>query len=225
MVTNAIYFLGNWAVPFKKEATSPAPFFTTATDKRDVPTMHQTGEPHFAATDGVKLADLPYEGGSLALTIVVPDAVDGVGALEARLTPEALIRWLGAAAATRVILSLPSLTIAPATSLSLGDALSAMGMPLAFDRTAADFSGIARPPRPEDRLFISKVFHKAFVKVDEKGTEAAAATGVVMATPKIARVPQPAVELKADHPFLYLLRDLRSGLVLFMGRVADPTSK
>jgi serpin B len=225
VLTNAIYFLGEWATPFKKEQTSPAPFFTSATDKKDVPTMHATEEFHFAATDGVKLADLPYEGGSLGLTIVVPDAVDGLDALEAKLTPEVLDRWLGAAADTRVNLSLPRLEIAPAAALSLGDTLATMGMPLAFDRTAADFTGIARPARQEDRLFISKVFHKAFVKVDEKGTEAAAATGVVMATPKIARVPKPAVELKADHPFLYLIRDLRSGLVLFMGRVADPATK
>jgi serpin B len=224
VLTNAIYFLGDWATPFKKEATAPAPFFTGATDKKDVPTMHQTTELRFAATDGVKIADLPYQNGALALTIVLPDAVDGLGALEARLTPEVMEKWMAAAAPAQVALSLPKLEIAPAASLDAGAALSAMGMPLAFSSAAADFTGIANPGNPGDRLHVSRVFHKGFIKVDEKGTEAAAATAVVMA-PRAMIVHPKAAELKADHPFLYFLRDTRSGLVLFMGRVADPSAK
>jgi serpin B len=100
-----------------------------------------------------------------------------------------------------------------------------MGMPLAFDRRQADFTGIANPKDPEDRLYVSSVFHKGFIKVDEKGTEAAAASAVVMARAGGARPVAPPKEFKADHPFLYLLRDTRSGLVLFMGRVADPSAR
>jgi serpin B len=122
----------------------------------------------------------------------------------------------------RVIVALPKFEINPATSLSLGDTLQALGMPLAFDRAKADFTGIANPPNPADRLFIAKVFHKAFVKLDEKGTEAAAATAVVMARAGGAAPSKPPAEFKADHPFLFVLRQVKSGAILFMGRVSDP---
>jgi serpin B len=128
-------------------------------------------------------------------------------------------------ATTRVIVSLPKFEIDPATSLSLADTLKALGMSLAFDRGKADFAGIANPPSPADRLWISKVFHKAFVRVDEKGTEAAAATAVVAAPAGAAPPTTQPPEFKADHPFLFLLRDTPTGLILFMGRVSDPASK
>jgi serpin B len=98
-------------------------------------------------------------------------------------------------------------------------------MPIAFDRNKADFTGIADPPSAADRLFISKVFHKAFVKLDEKGTEAAAATAVVMARAGAAPPSKPPAVFKADHPFLFLLRHVPSGAILFMGRVSDPSKK
>src|SRR5262249_33447948 len=106
--------------------------------------------------------------------------------------------------------------------IALKPELEALGMKLAFDSTA-DFTGIASPPAPEERLFLSAVVHKAFVKVDEKGTEAAAATAVVAEA--AASVPPPKPEFRAAHPFLFFLRDLRSGLILFMGRVDDPSVK
>jgi serpin B len=88
----------------------------------------------------------------------------------------------------------------------------------------ADFTGIANPPRPDERLYISNVFHKAFVKVDESGTEATAATGVVLRRPMMVRREPPPEEFTADHPFLFLLRDVGSGAILFMGRVGDPSA-
>ncbi len=224
VLTNAIYFLGDWATPFTKEATSPAAFSTTKADKKDVPTMHQTESFRYAATDGIKLLEMPYQNGALAMTFVLPDAVDGLDALEARLTSATLDGWIAAAKDTRVSVSIPKLEIAPKDSLSIGPLLSSMGMPLAFDPKQADFTGMANPPNPDDRLYISQVFHKGFVKVDEKGTEAAAATAVVMA-PRAALAHPKVEEFKADHPFLFFLRDTRTGLVLFMGRVADPSSK
>ena len=162
------------------------------------------------------------------MTLVLPDAVDGLDAVEARLTPTALEKWIGAARGEDVVVSLPKLEIDPADALSLGATLSAMGMPLAFDRKKADLTGIANPPDPDERLFISDVFHKAHVKIDEKSTEAAAATAVVVAAsrPSASGSPEPPPkEFKADHPFLFMVRDLRSGLVLFMGRVADPATR
>jgi serpin B len=224
-LVNAIYFQGDWAVPFRKERTSPAPFFTGKTASKSVPTMQQEEHLHFAATDGVKVLELPYQNGALAMDFVLPDAVDGLDAVEARLTPAVFDRWIGAAATDEVNVSLPRFEVAPAASLSLGDTLAALGMPLAFDRHKADFTGIASPPSPDDRLFIAGAFHKAFIRVDEKGTEAAAATAVMAAVAGAAPQAAPPKEFKADHPFLFFLRDVRSGLVLFMGRVVDPASK
>ncbi len=125
----------------------------------------------------------------------------------------------------QVIVALPKFEINPAQSLALGDTLKALGMPLAFDPAKADFTLIANPPSPADRLYISQVFHKAFVKLDEKGTEAAAATAVVMARAGAAAPTKPPSEFKADHPFLFFLRHVRSGAILFMGRVSDPAAK
>ena len=225
VLTNAIYFLGDWMEPFKKEATRPAPFQVTATAAKDVPTMSQTAHFRFAATDGVKLLELPYQGGEVAMLFVLPDAPAGLDAVEKRLSPEALDRWIGAMAHDRVNVALPKFEINPAQSLSLGDTLQALGMPLAFDRAKADFTGIANPPSPADRLYISKVFHKAFVKLDENGTEAAAATAVGMSTVGSAAPSKPPSKFKADHPFLFVLRHVKSGAILFMGRVSDPSAK
>ncbi len=141
VLTNAIYFLGDWATPFTKEATNPQPFSVTKTDVKPVPTMHQSAEFRFAATDGVKLVELPYDTGAPAMTLVLPDAVDGLDAVEARLTPEVLEGWLTALAKeTRVAIALPKLEIAPADALALGPSLASMGMPLAFDTGQADLS-------------------------------------------------------------------------------------
>jgi serpin B len=225
VLTNAIYFLGDWATPFEKERTSPAPFFSAKGEQHEVPTMHAAEPFGYAAAGGAKILQLPYENGALAMTFVLPDAVDGLEGLEAKLTPDVLAGMLKGIATTRVIVSLPKFEINPATSLSLAETLKALGMSLAFDRSKADFTGIANPPNPADRLWISRVFHKAFVRVDEKGTEAAAATAVVMAPAGAAPPTTQPPEFKADHPFLFLLRDTRTGLILFMGRVSDPASK
>jgi serpin B len=214
VLTNAIYFLGEWATTFPVAATRPAPFSTRASSQKDVPTMHTSDKFRFVAADGVKLLELPYRGLGVAKDVILPDDVDGLGPLEARLSLDLLNGWLSAAHELKVVVSLPKFTAAPASPLALKPILSAMGMPLVFTRDA-DLGGIGRD------LDVSEVFHKAFVKVDEKGTEAAAATAVIGRQHLAVRRP---VEFRADHPFLFLLRDLRTGLVLFMGRVADPAS-
>jgi serpin B len=116
----------------------------------------------------------------------------------------------------------PKFEVNPTASLQLGADLKALGMPLAFDHQRADFTGIASPPDPTDRLVISDVFHKGFVRVDEKGTEAAAATAVVMS--RAGGMGAPPRRVRADRPFLFLIRDNASGLIVFMGRVSDPSS-
>jgi serpin B len=224
-LVNAIYFLGDWQQPFKKEATSPLAFFTSATGKKDVPTMRAVERFRFAQKDGWKALELPYKGGDLSMLLVLPDRVDGLSALEASLTAPGLDAIVTALASTRVAVALPKFEVDPPGSLPLGDVLQQMGMAAAFDRQKADFTAIANPPDPRDRLVIGQVFHKAFVKVDEKGTEAAAATAVMMERAGAAPPMEKPAEFKADHPFLFFVRDHASGMVLFMGRVADPSVK
>ncbi len=224
VLVNAIYFLGDWQEPFGKEGTRLAPFHLSAREQKGVPTMNRTGPVRHARLSGLAALELPYKGGDLSMLVLLPDAVDGLAVLEKALTLAELGRIVGALGPTRAAVALPRFEVNPATPLALGESLLAMGMPLAFDRRRADFTGMANPKDPEDRLYISAVFHKAFVKTDEKGTEAAAATAVVMFRATGIPVPPPVV-FKADHPFLFLIRDHASGAVLFMGRVADPSVK
>ncbi len=223
VLVNAIYFLGDWADPFDKAATRPAPFRLSAKETKDVPTMNRTDSYRIASRDGVSALELPYAGGDLSMVVLLPDAVDGLAAWEASMTEAKLAAILGALRSERVSVALPKFTINPAGSLGLRDDLIALGMGSAFERDRADFTGIANPPRKEDRLFVSQVFHKGFIRVDEKGTEAAAATAVVMA--RAGGMPSKPLEFKADHPFFFVIRDNASGLVLFMGRVLEPTTE
>jgi serpin B len=223
-LVNAIYFLGDWQEPFTREATRPEPFFTSAAQKRDVPTMHTVQHLRFAHKEGWKALELPYRGGDLSMLVLLPDRVDGIAALEESLTSAGLDAVVKSLASTRVVVSLPKFEVDPPLSLPLGEVLVRMGMAAAFDRQKADFTGIANPANPADRLVIGQVFHKAFVKVDEKGTEAAAATAVMMMRAGSAPPKEKPAEFKADHPFLFFIRDNASGMLLFLGRVADPTT-
>jgi serpin B len=224
-LVNALYLLADWQRPFTAETTRPRAFHGPAGGARDVPTMNQLASFRYAEADGVKVLEMPYKGGELAMTVVLPAARDGLGALEQRVDAAQLGRWVAALRDERVLVALPKFTIDPAQPIALAEELRRLGMPLAFDAGRADFTGIASPPSPADRPVISEVFHKAFVKVDEKGTEAAAATAVIMQRAGAAMPQQPPKEFVADHPFLFVIRDVRSGLVLFAGRVVDPADR
>jgi len=223
VLVNAIYFLGDWEEPFKKESTTPDAFTVPGSGKKDVPTMRTVEHFRFVAADGLKAVELPYKGGAMSMLLVLPDAVDGLPALEASLDAARLDALAASLAPARVFVSLPKFEVDPAGSLGLGDVLAGLGMKDAFSPARADFTGMADPPRRADRLYLSQVFHKAFVRVDEKGTEAAAATAAVME--RAGAMPQKTEEFKADHPFLFFIRDNASGMILFMGRVADPGAK
>jgi serpin B len=221
VLVNALYFLGKWKEPFEAAATRPEPFHPKPGESREVPAMHRTGTFPFVAKDGLEALELPYEGGSVSMLLVLPDTVDGLPAVEDFVDAIGVEGLVATLAPTRVAVALPKFEVNPSGSLPLGDVLKAMGLKVAFDRDAADFGGIANPPDPADRLVLDEVFHKAFVRVDEAGTEAAAATAAAMVRAASAPAP-PEAEFKADHPFLFFIRDVASGLVLFMGRVADP---
>ena len=216
-MTNAIYFKGSWLHPFAAAATDVAGAFTTLGGRPVIaPLMSQSES--FRHHDGgaFQVLELPYQGNRRAMLVVLPKTVDGLAALEAGLTPQALADWSRGLRTRRVNLKLPRFKLEEAFQLS--DSLRALGMTDAFDPSRADFSGMTGR---RDRS-ISAVIHKAFVDVNEVGTEAAAATAVSMTRSAMMR-PEPPVEFKADHPFLFLIRDQATGAVLFIGRVATPT--
>lgn len=223
VLANAIYLLAKWAAPFAAFSTRPTSFFVRGTEEKHVPTMHASGLRQYGESDGVQLLQLPYQDGDLAMLFVLPVARDGLAQVEAALTPARLAGWVAALESRRTVVALPKFRVAPPGPLALAGVLKAMGMALPFDRTHADFSGMTTSPDPDQRVVVAEVFHKAFVDVDEEGTEAAAATAIV-ALPASAPPPgPPPAVFRADHPFLFVLRDTRTGAVLFLGRVLDPS--
>jgi len=213
VLTNAIYFKGTWQFQFKTAATREMPFAVSESQKVNVPMMIQTGEFKYAEKGGTQILEMPYDGGELSMVVLLPGSVSGLEKLQEAL-PRTLDGWLAALSAQEVHVFLPRFKLEQA--FLLNDQLIALGMTDAFDDAAADFSGMMADG--SKGLFISKVIHKAFVDVNEEGTEAAAATAVVVDTKSISLTPV----FKADHPFLFLIRDVRTGTILFMGRMSNP---
>jgi serpin B len=212
ILTNAIYFKALWANPFHPQSTRPGDFLLTAGEKVQAQFMNLSERFRYAEDSTAQVLELPYQGGNLSMLVVLPRAGDGLAALEASLSLAKLESYTLLQRRVQVILPRFKLT----AECELKDALSALGMPAAFAGGEADFSGM----NGSRDLAISAVVHKAFVEVDEKGTEAAAATGVVMARASLALGPP--LVFRADHPFLFLIRDNSSGSILFMGRLVRP---
>lgn len=219
VVVNAVYFKGSWAQAFDPKATADASF-AAPKGKLEVPTMHRTGEVAYAAIPEAKvsLVQLPYVAEGLAMVIVLPDAEDGLGALEAELDANALQGWIGKVATRKVDLALPKFRVEMGAPLLLKAPLSSLGVQRVFDAQKADLGGIAPPP---EKLQIDEGYHKAFIEVDEAGTEAAAASALALG-PGAAPPKDTPVAFHADHPFLFLLRDTQTGAILFIGHVVSP---
>lgn len=215
VLTNAIYFKGDWTRPFPKAATQDEIFHVSSDKTTTAPLMHKTDNFKFTAVDGLKALDLPYGNGDLSTVVLLPDEIDGLAALEQKLSYESLTRWINGLQKRKVQVFLPRFKLT--SDFSLSTVLAAMGMPLAFDQKRADFTGIST----QEELYISAVLHKAFVDVNEEGTEAAAATGVVMAA-RAAMIPTEPPLFRADHPFVFLIVDNRTKSILFLGRVVNP---
>jgi len=174
-----------------------------------------------AELKGFKLLVIPYKGNELSMLVLLPDKVDGLASLEKFLTAEKLASWVEKIKAVRVALSLPKFK--NTSEFMLNDPLIALGMKKAFTDVQADFTGIANVPG--EPIYIDLVIHKAFVDVNEEGTEAAAATAVMGKLGGMAMPPANPVPFVADHPFVYIIRANRTGDILFLGRLTDPTKQ
>jgi serpin B len=221
ILTNAIYFKGAWADQFSKNATENKGFHLSAGKTIQAPTMYNSGSYYYLKGPSFQALLLPYEKDEISMLILLPDNIDGLPALEHSLSAGNLEKWVASLSyAHEVIVSLPRFKITQQFELS--STLENLGMKTAFDPNAADFSAMTG----DRSLVISAAIHKAYIDLDENGTEAAAATAVVMgmamAAPPLSPPPPPIV-FTADHPFLFLIRDNKSGAILFMGRVTDPT--
>jgi len=217
ILVNAIYFKGDWENKFEKDFTIDEPFYDPKPVAKLVPLMRQTETFSYADDGVVQVLGMPYKGNELSMIAVLPKKRDGLPAVEGNLRPELLDKWQGMLSPQRVEVWFPKFKLE--TDYDLAPDLRAMGMALAFNPTGADFSGMLDPKL--GRLFISFVIHKAFVEVNEKGTEAAAATAVGMELAS-ARMPEPVPVFRADHPFLFMIREDRTGAILFMGRFTRP---
>jgi serpin B len=222
VVVNALYLKAPWNIPFDKSATALRPFRSGSNTVRDVPTMQRTGSLGYAKEDGMSVVSLDYIGGGLQFLVVLPDESESLANVSRRLTHDHFARWasLGAASPKRVELYLPKFRVEGVT-VPLGTPLQALGMRQAFDMPSgsANFDGIA--PREGNRpLAISNVFHQTFIALDEEGTEAAAATAVVIGTTSLIIEPPP-IQVRVDRPFLFAIQHKASGACLFLGRLMD----
>lgn len=214
VLANALYFYGSWASVFSKDLTQSGTFHAPAGDM-SASMMHQTLSAPYAEGDGYQAARLDYDGGQVSMIVVLP-AAGKLADIEAGLSDV----WLGQLSQSmgqyqgEVQMTLPKFTFTWGTE-SFADPLKALGMADAFSLPPADFTGM----EPQGELFISDVLHQAFVGVDEDGTEAAAATAVVMDN---GSVPMDPKVFTADRPFLFFIRDNGTGAVLFIGKVSEP---
>jgi serpin B len=218
VLTNAMYFKGGWARQFEPAATRDGVFYLDAHSPTKTSMMAQIDFFRFGKFDGYRMLEMPYAGGDLSMVFVLPEAVDGLDAVASSLTTDAFQASVDALQAQSVLVSLPKFKIED--SFKLGESLQALGMVDAFE-DYANFDDMVEPL--EDKLKISEVVHKTFLELDEQGTEAAAATAVIMVERTSANLNPPVPEtFNADHPFLFAIRDRHTDGLLFLGRMADP---
>ena len=211
VLTNAIYFNAAWQYPFDEDITEDGTFYLLNGGEVIVPMMSQTESLSYAEGDGYQAVELLYDGGELSMIILLPQAGQ-FEAFEGSLDAQQVDGIIAGLEAGEVALTMPKFEFE--SDFGLKETLAAMGMPVAFSEDA-DFSGMTG----NRDLFIADVIHKAFVSVDEAGTEAAAATAVVMTLTAAPEIP---VEVTVERPFIFLIRDIETGTILFVGRIVDP---
>ena len=217
VLTDAVYFKGTWFTKFDESETRDANFSVSENNTVKVPMMHVETGFKYLEDDDLKILDMPYNGGKLSMMIILPKDKNS-DKLISLVSSDKLNQWKKNLAVKEVSVHMPKFMLH--TTYELNENLAEMGMPSAFDPAVADFSGITG----YKDLYIDGVYHKAFVDVNEKGTEAAAATAIAMAVMGENAGVQP-LEFNADHPFIFLIYDNQTGLVLFAGQVVDPSEK
>jgi serpin B len=213
VLVNAVYLDATWASQFDPESTSDGPFQRSNGTQVMVPMMRQSASLPYAAGDGWQAVQMPYLRNELGMLLIVPDEGHMLD-IESRLAEGLIADVATSLAPVSVGLTMPKFEFR--TQTGLNPALRELGMSTAFDPATADFSGMTAA----EQLFISEVIHEAYIAVDEEGTEAAAATAVVM---RATSAPLETVQLTIDRPFVFALRDLETGALLFLGRVMDPS--
>jgi serpin B len=220
VLTDAVYFNGQWATQFDPSQTTNQPFELASGKSVDTPMMYSDSQYAYSVQDGYQVLDLPYRGGKTSMVVLLPQNTTAVTDVSSS-TLTKVNDWLDTDPGTQeAIVRLPKFQMT--VSSSLNEVLAGMGMPLAFNKAQADFSGIA-PPTEGGNLYIQQVLHKAYIEVDEQGTQAAGATGVVVGAFCQAFNPTAPVVFTADHSFQYYIRDNQTGTILFMGRMTDPS--
>ena len=221
VLANAIYFKADWEHKFPKGDTYDGGFTLADGSEVSVPLMRSEEEEHYPyyEDEDVQVIEIPYKGEELGMVVVLPADELGLPDVEANLTAEQLTGWIDATAdwTPEADIHLPSFEMD--YELPLKEALESLGMADMFDPLLADFSGIFTGEGLQGNVYVNAARHKAYVKVDEQGTTAAAATGIAMQD--LAAMPE-SIEFVADHPFLFLIRDRLTGAILFMGRIEDP---
>ena len=244
VLVNAIHFLGRWDSVFDEADTRSETFWTSPGSHQTVPMMHQVGSYPYRDFGDVVILEMPYQSqawpltektneeglegwtvadtpigsGDLTMTLLLHREINGLGQIEAQLWPDSIRRWTKAANLGECLIDLGVPRFRIKTDIELKRTLASLGMHRAFSIDDASFSRMSHDP---EGLFLSAVLHKAFVDVNEEGTEAAAATGGAMFG--AGRLPEPTI-VRVDHPFVFLIRDRETGLILFCGRVADPSA-
>jgi len=217
VLTNAIYFKGNWVKQFDKKNTDEQNFKVTSSNTVKVQMMHKSDEKFkYAEMENIQVLEVPYSGDELSMLILLPKD-DNLQALENSISIQKLTNWKNNLKEQNIDqLWLPKFKLE--TQYSMAEDLAGMGMPTAFSENDADFSGMTG----NTDLYITAVIHKAYVDVNEEGTEAAAATGISMGTTSIGPM-EPEILFIADHPFIFVIQETKTGNILFLGRVSDPT--
>ena len=214
-LVNAIYFKGAWTTPFPASSTQPQRFYLRPDRTVVVPFMNEQDEFSYAENNQLQLLVLPYANNQLHMVLLLPRAKDDLARLEDSLNPTNLAGWITQARQMEVKVALPKFKMSSTTTLS--ETLQSLGMKDAFDRMLADFSGMDGKVH---WLYLSAVLHRAFIEVNEEGTEAAAVAALFGRW--LGRLSVEPPEFRADHPFLFLIRDSTTGSILFMGRVSEP---
>jgi len=215
---NAVYFKGIWTYEFDKSKTQDDTFTLPDGSKKSCKMMAQESEFQYFENDDFQAIDLPYGDGDFRMTIFLPRLQNNVDSLIAELNQENWTKWINSFSKQKLTLQLPKFTIE--YEIKLNDVLKALGMEIAFDPEQADFTKMYKEEKVKANLYISKVKHKTFVQVDEEGTEAAAVTSVEMS---IKAVMPPKLLMRIDRPFIFAIRENRSGTILFIGKIVEPT--